>query len=89
MRLERRGELQRLVIAIQDLFAKSQTTLLAGKDEALSPIAKLINKYPSYPVQIVGHTDNKGRAGEQMALSQARAQAVFSSLVAKGSKRVG
>jgi outer membrane protein OmpA-like peptidoglycan-associated protein len=84
VRLERRGELQRLVIAIQDLFGRLQTTLMAGKDDALDPIARLVNKYPSYPVQIVGHTDNRGRASELIALSQARAQSVFSSLVAKG-----
>lgn len=84
VRIERRGELQRLVIAIQDLFGKSQTTLLPGKDEALDGVARLLAKYPSYPVQVVGHTDNKGRPGELIALSQARAQSVFSSLVAKG-----
>lgn len=84
VRIERRGELQRLVIAIGDLFGKSQTTLMPGKDATLDPVARLISKYPTYPVQIVGHTDNKGRPGELIALSQARAQSVFSSLVAKG-----
>jgi OOP family OmpA-OmpF porin len=33
---------------------------------------------------VVGHTDNKGKTGELIAISQARAQAVFSSLVARG-----
>ena len=85
VRIERRGELQRLVIAVQDLFGRnSQTTLLPGRDDALAPVAALINKYPTYPVQVVGHTDNRGRSGELIALSQARAQSVFSSLVAKG-----
>ena len=84
VRIERRGELQRLVIAIQELFVKSQTTLQPGKDDALEPIARLVLKYPSYPVQVVGHTDNRGKPGELIALSQARAQSVFSSLVARG-----
>lgn len=84
VRIERRGELQRLVIAVQDLFARNQTTLQAGRDESLAPIAELLNKYASYPVQVVGHTDNRGKPGELIALSQARAQSVFSSLVAKG-----
>jgi len=84
VRLERRGELQRLVIAIQDLFVKSQTTLRPEKEAALEPIARLIAKYPTYPVQVVGHTDNRGKVPELVALSQARAQSVFSSLVAKG-----
>lgn len=84
VRIERRGELQRLVIAVQDLFARNQTTLQPGKEDALEPVARLISKYPSYPVQVVGHTDNRGKTGELVALSQARAQSVFSSLVAKG-----
>jgi outer membrane protein OmpA-like peptidoglycan-associated protein len=84
VRIERRGELQRLVIAVQDLFARNQTTLQPGKESALEPIAQLISKYPSYPVQVVGHTDNRGKPGELIALSQARAQSVFSSLVGKG-----
>jgi outer membrane protein OmpA-like peptidoglycan-associated protein len=84
VRIERQGELQRLIISIQDLFGRSQTTLAAGKDSVLDPIARLISKYPSYPVQVVGHTDNKGKPGELIALSQARAQSVFSSLVARG-----
>jgi outer membrane protein OmpA-like peptidoglycan-associated protein len=84
VRPEQKGELQRLIIAVQDLFTRNQTALAPGKDGALDPIAQLVNKYPSYPVQIVGHTDNRGKVGELIALSQARAQAVFSSLVAKG-----
>jgi len=84
VRPEQKGELQRLIIAVQDLFTRNQTALAPGKDAALDPIAQLINKYPSYPVQVVGHTDNRGKVGELIALSQARAQAVFSSLVAKG-----
>lgn len=84
VRIERRGELQRLVIAVQDLFARNQTTLQPGKEDSLEPVARLVSKYPSYPVQVVGHTDNRGKPGELIALSQARAQSVFSSLVAKG-----
>jgi len=84
VRIERRGELQRLVIAVQDLFVRNQTTLGPGKEAALDPVARLISKYPSYPVQVVGHTDNRGKTGELIALSQARAQSVFSSLVSKG-----
>jgi outer membrane protein OmpA-like peptidoglycan-associated protein len=84
VRLERRGELQRLVIAVANLFVKSQTTLSPEKEASLEPIAQLITKYPSYPVQVVGHTDSRGKAAELVALSQARAQSVFSALVSKG-----
>ena len=84
VRLERRGELQRLVIAVSNLFVKTQTTVSPAKEAVLEPIARLIVKYPTYPVQVVGHTDNRGKTGELVALSQARAQSVFSSLVSKG-----
>jgi outer membrane protein OmpA-like peptidoglycan-associated protein len=84
VRIERRGELQRLVLALSDLFAKKQMSLAPGHDDVLDGLAGLIKKYPSYPVQVIGHTDNKGRSGELIALSAGRAQAVFSSLVARG-----
>jgi outer membrane protein OmpA-like peptidoglycan-associated protein len=84
VRSERRGELQRLVVAVPDLFVKKQTTLAPGHDAVLDGIAGLINKYPTYPVQVVGHTDNKGKAGELVAISAARAQAVFAALVSRG-----
>jgi outer membrane protein OmpA-like peptidoglycan-associated protein len=35
-------------------------------------------------VQVIAHTDNKGKAGELVALSAARAQSVFSALVSRG-----
>jgi outer membrane protein OmpA-like peptidoglycan-associated protein len=84
VRLERRGELQRLVIAVSDLFTKKQTSVAGGHEAVLDGLAALINKYPSYPVQVVGHTDNKGRSGELIALSAARSQAVYAALLARG-----
>ena len=84
VRRERRGDLQRLVVMVPDLFAKKNTSLSPGKGTVLDPIAALINKYPSYPVQITGHTDNRGKSGELLALSNTRAQAVFSELVSRG-----
>jgi outer membrane protein OmpA-like peptidoglycan-associated protein len=84
VRDERRGELQRLIIAVSDLFVKKQTALPPGHEAVLDGLAALINKYPSYPVQVVGHTDNKGRAGELVALSAARSQSVYAALLARG-----
>jgi outer membrane protein OmpA-like peptidoglycan-associated protein len=84
VRIERRGELQRLVLAIPDLFMKKNTTVAPGHDGVLDAVAGLINKYPSYPVQVIGHTDNRGKSGELVALSAARAQSVFSALVGRG-----
>jgi outer membrane protein OmpA-like peptidoglycan-associated protein len=84
VRLDRRGDLQRLVLAIPDLFVKKQTTLAPGHDGVLDGLAQLVKKYPTYPVQVIGHTDNRGKSGELVALSAARAQAVYSALISRG-----
>jgi outer membrane protein OmpA-like peptidoglycan-associated protein len=86
VRREARGSLQRLVIplAAEKLFIKRGTSIAREKETGLDPIATLLKKYSSYPVQIVGYTDNRGRAGEQLAFSLARAESVFSSLALRG-----
>jgi outer membrane protein OmpA-like peptidoglycan-associated protein len=84
VRLDRRGDLQRLVVAIPDLFVKKQTALAPGRTGVLDGVASLVNKYPSYPVQVVGHTDNKGKSSELVAISAARAHAVYDALVSRG-----
>jgi outer membrane protein OmpA-like peptidoglycan-associated protein len=84
VRLERRGDLQRLVIAVPELFAKKKPEIASGHDGVIDAIAELIKKYPSYPVQIIGYTDNRGKASELLAISAARAQTVYSALASKG-----
>jgi outer membrane protein OmpA-like peptidoglycan-associated protein len=86
VRREARGSLQRLVIPLQAerLFNKRETTVAAGRDYALEPIAGLMKKYPNFPVQVVGYTDNRGRSDGLLALSLARAQSVYTALVTKG-----
>jgi outer membrane protein OmpA-like peptidoglycan-associated protein len=86
VRREARGPLQRLVIPIgaERLFTRRDTSIASNKEATLDPIAEVLKKYPSYPVQVVGHTDNRGRAGEQLAFSLARAESVFSALVLRG-----
>ena len=84
VRRERRGDLQLLMIAVPDLFVKKQTTMTSGHDAVLDGLAALINKYPAYPVQVIGYTDNKGKSGELLAISAARAQTVYGALVSRG-----
>ncbi len=86
VRREVRGSVQRLVVPVpaDRLFVRRDTSISSSKESALEPIAELLKKYPSYPVQIVGHTDNRGRTGEQLASSLARAESVFSALVLRG-----
>jgi outer membrane protein OmpA-like peptidoglycan-associated protein len=86
VRREARGSLQRMVIPLESerLFTRRGTSLDAAKEGMLEPLASLLKKYPSYPVQIVGYTDNRGRTGEQLAFSLARAESVYSALVVRG-----
>jgi outer membrane protein OmpA-like peptidoglycan-associated protein len=86
VRREARGSLQRLVIPLQAerLFNKRDTTVAPGRDFTLEPIAALMNKYPAFPVQVVGYTDNRGRADGLLALSLARAQSVYTALITRG-----
>ena len=84
VRLERRGDLQRLVIAIPALFSKRQPSIAPGFDTVLTAVSELIKKYPTYPVQIIGYTDNKGKSSELLAISAARAQAVLTALATRG-----
>jgi outer membrane protein OmpA-like peptidoglycan-associated protein len=87
LRRDARGSLQRLVLPIpgDTLFTRRETTVAPQKGGSLlDQIAGLIKKYNSYPVQVVGYTDTRGRSGELLALSLARAQSVYSALVARG-----
>jgi len=86
VRREARGSLQRLVIPIQAerLFDRRSASISPNKEVVLDPIAALLKKYPSYPVQVVGYTDNRGRTAEKLAFSLARAESVFSGLVLRG-----
>lgn len=85
VRIDTRGALRRLVLSVGNLFTKgSSGRPVDPRFLVLDPVAALINKYPTYPVQVIGHTDNKGRVSELVALSQSRAQSVFDALASKG-----
>jgi outer membrane protein OmpA-like peptidoglycan-associated protein len=83
VRLERRGDVQRLVLPLRGMFIK-KSTMITGGDSTLDAVAQLAKKYPTYPINVVGHTAKGGRAAELIALSQARAQSVSSALVSRG-----
>jgi outer membrane protein OmpA-like peptidoglycan-associated protein len=84
VKLERRGDLQRLVVIIPELFEKRRPDISPGHDGVITSLAELMKKYPTYPVQVIGYTDNRGKAGELLAVSAARAQAVYSALASRG-----
>ena len=84
VRIDPRGDLQRLVIIIPEIFTKREPNIAPGHDGTLDAVANLLKKYPSYPVQVVGYTDNRGKSTELIAVSAARAQAVYSALAERG-----
>jgi outer membrane protein OmpA-like peptidoglycan-associated protein len=86
VRRDTRGSLQRLVLPIpaEQLFLRRETMLAPGKGGVLDQISNLIKKYTSYPVQVIGYSDSRGRSGELLALSLARAQSVYSAIVSRG-----
>jgi outer membrane protein OmpA-like peptidoglycan-associated protein len=86
VRRDARGALQRWVLPIPAdlLFFRRETTIAAGKGGVLDQVAAVIKKYPTFPVQVIGYTDSRGRSGELLALSLARAQSVYSALISRG-----
>jgi outer membrane protein OmpA-like peptidoglycan-associated protein len=86
VRRDARGALQRWVLPIPAdlLFFRRETTIANGKGGVLDQVAALVKKYPSFPVQVIGYTDSRGRSGELLALSLARAQSVYSALITRG-----
>jgi outer membrane protein OmpA-like peptidoglycan-associated protein len=84
VRIDPRGDLQRLVIVIPEMFKKRDPNIAPGHDGTLDAVAELLKKYPSYPVQVIGYTDNRGKSNELIAISAARAQAVYSALAERG-----
>ena len=86
VRREARGQLQRLVVHVpgKNLFKGTATSLLPTGSSSLEGLAAVIKKYPNFPVQVVGHTDSRGKPDALLARAHARAQAVYNSLVSHG-----
>jgi OOP family OmpA-OmpF porin len=64
-------------------FDTGKSDLKPESDAALAEIAMLMKEHPALKVYIVGHTDMVGDAASNVKLSQARAQAVVTSLTTK------
>lgn len=81
-----RGLSQRLILSIQAemLFVRKQTMIDPAKQGALVPVVEVLKKYPQYQVQVLGHTDARGNASQNLALSLARAQSVQGALFSGG-----
>lgn len=65
-------------------FDTGKSTLRSESFASLDDIAELLNIKDNLRVEIAGHTDNVGSDASNLALSQARAEAVVKYLIAKG-----
>jgi outer membrane protein OmpA-like peptidoglycan-associated protein len=83
-RLEREGDLQRLVLVFHGLFADKQAALRPEGAKTLGAVKDLLNKYPTYPLQLTVFTEGQGKQDDLVARSLARANAVFWALVGQG-----
>lgn len=73
------------VLTLGDVFfASGQSVLKAEVRDKLKPVLDFINRYPGQPVQIEGHTDDRGSDVANQRLSEARAASVRDALVALG-----
>jgi outer membrane protein OmpA-like peptidoglycan-associated protein len=84
VRLERRGDVQRAAVPLRGMFARKSTVITPGTDVVVDQLGAVMKKYPTYNVLVVGYTDNRGKRDDLLALSQARATAVYSGLIARG-----
>ncbi len=84
VRLTRDGDLQRLTLVLHGLFGDRKATLSADGGRSLDAVKDLLAKYPTYPLQLVGYTDDQGKPEDLTALSLARANAVYWALVSRG-----
>jgi len=84
MRFERKKDLQKLVLVLPPMFGDHQSSFTPDGAKALDAVKDLLTAFPGYPVQIVGFSDEQGKAPDLAASSLARANAVYWALVARG-----
>ncbi len=75
----------RIELAADVLFDFDKDTLRPDARESLRKVATVIAGYPNAPVRVEGHTDGKGGAAYNQALSERRAASVKGWLVKEGS----
>jgi outer membrane protein OmpA-like peptidoglycan-associated protein len=82
-----RDEAGNLVVSLSGETLKFETgkAILNSDGEALlTKIAGILTKYPEDRITISGHTDNVGRASDNVALSQRRADSVKAYILSQG-----
>ena len=64
-------------------FRPGSTEIEAASQGVLDAIAEILKECPDTPFEIQGHTDSQGREEMNRSLSQQRAEAVLSGLLAR------
>ncbi len=65
------------------LFSIGSATIKGGAQDEMDRVSKVLNKFPETSVQIAGYTDSTGTAEINQRLSEKRAHAVKTALVAR------
>jgi OOP family OmpA-OmpF porin len=72
------------LIRLQNVnFETGKSTLLPESFPALDEVGNILSKYPELKIEIGGHTDSRGSAARNQALSEDRAGAVKDYLIDK------
>ncbi len=72
-------------IVLNNIFFKyGEAELLPQSEPELARLLKLLVEHPLLQIQIRGHTDNIGSDGDNLQLSEDRAQTIYDYLVAEG-----
>jgi outer membrane protein OmpA-like peptidoglycan-associated protein len=73
------------VVALPSLyFTQSTASLLPASRPTLTALVQALRQRPALRLEIAGHTDNVGKADQNLRLSQQRAQVVRRYLVQQG-----
>lgn len=65
-------------------FERSKAVLLAGSEEELNKLVKLLLDNPTIKIELAGHTDNVGDPALNLKLSQERVEVIKKYIVDKG-----
>lgn len=76
----------RIEILDKVYFTTGRARIEKRSNRLLDQVARVLREHPGLHLEVQGHTDNRGKAATNTALSQARAEAVVGALIRRGIK---